>query len=365
MKVRFIYFGIVLMTLVSCFEIENVPSVQQKIEVEVDDVQSTKTRALLLDNKDDIINQGEFALNAYLKSGGEYFTNTWVYYFKPDDGAARWRFRDQVNPNNLINFYWPNDNKLNFLAYMPRELSNLNESACSVTNLTYVASSGVQFTAAMPAVIEDKTEAEREAENSKSEFVYATRLDQGKNDGSVKLRFVHPFAAIKFRLQQSHRDLTINYISLHGLNTSGNFSSNEDTYARYNNGANPDQDYITVDNWSLTATPGDFKINLSKSVPYDVNYQSQIGGPYVVIPQQLNSGSKDVKISVNYTWNDETVTSPQISISTSNVPSWLPGKIYTYILDLGDNKEEILFIVVLEEWDKGEDDDYENNYDVK
>ena len=365
MRVKLLYFGFLLMALVSCVDREDVSTIQQSIEVDVDDIQSATTRALLLNSKEDIITQGEFALNTYLASGGEYFSNVWVYYFKPDDGEARWRFRDQVNPNNLINFYWPNDNKLNFLAYMPRELSNLSESACSVTNLTYSSANGVEFTATMPAVIEDKTESERTLENSKSEFVYATRLDQGKYDGTVKLRFVHPFAAIKFRLQQSHRDLIINNISLHNVNNSGIFSSKDDTYAMYNNGANPGQDYITIDNWNLTGDGADFTINLSKSVPYDVNYQSQIGGPYVVIPQQLKGGTKDVTLSVNYTWNDQTVTSSNISISTESVPAWLPGKIYTYILDLGDNKEEILFRVVVEEWQKGEDDGYENDYEVK
>ena len=38
---------------------------------------------------------------------------------------------------------------------------------------------------------------------------------------------------------------------------------------------------------------------------------------------------------------------------------------YTYMLNLGDNKEEILFKAMIEPWEKGEDEEYENQYEVK
>jgi hypothetical protein len=103
------------------------------------------------------------------------------------------------------------------------------------------------------------------------------------------------------------------------------------------------------------------KIDIEKSVPQDINYSSTIGGPYIVIPQSLDG----VTLSVNYTWNEKRVQSKNIPIKTDTKTAWQPGQIYTYTLDLGDNKEEILFKVGVEAWDKGEDDDYENNYDVE
>ena len=82
----------------------------------------------------------------------------------------------------------------------------------------------------------------------------------------------------------------------------------------------------------------------------------------MVIPQALTN----VKLSVNYSWDiiSEKNTNP-ISIVTSEIPAWQPGMVYTYTLNLGDNKEEILFKATVEPWTKGEDEGYENQYDVK
>lgn len=323
---------------------------------------TASTRSNMLNSSDDIIAQGEFALSAYLSPlDAPYFTDAWVYYFVPDDGVARWRFRDVVNQDYLIDFYWP-DGEVDFMAYMPRILT---KCAATISDVGFdPATNMTSFNAVAQSEINDRTEAEREAEHAKQEFVFATNFDQSKNGGSVKLRFVHPFAAVKFRLHQSHRDLVIHSITLHGLDKEGSFSSVADTFEEYLSGNNG-QDYITCSNWT-TSNTGDLIINLEKRVPDDVNYQSQIGGPYMVIPQVLKSSdSKDIKISVTYSWNGNRVQSAQFSLSTSHVSEWMPGNIYTYTLDLGDNKEEILFKVTVEEWAKGEDEGYENNFDVQ
>ncbi|MBR6831496.1 MAG: fimbrillin family protein [Tidjanibacter sp.] len=342
---------------------EGISTSLEQIHLEVADMSSIQTRTQLFDNYDDLISQGNFTLDAYLKNNGNNFIdNAWVYYFLPDDAVVgEWRFRDVVNQGNLINFYWPNYTNLDFVAYLPRELS---KTACeSVSDISYTATNGVNFTATMPAVINDRTEEERIAENAKQELVYACRLDQGKEAGSVKLRFVHPFATIRFRLHQSHRDLQINSITLYNVNISGEFSSGQDTFEPYLSN-NLGQDYLTYSNWIGTES-GSIKINLDKVVPDDINYQSQIGGPYLVIPQILNDSNRTINLSVNYTWNGETVESAQYPIATASVPAWQPGKKYTYTLDLGDNKEEILFKIIVEEWEKGEEDGYENNYEVQ
>ena len=63
-------------------------------------------------------------------------------------------------------------------------------------------------------------------------------------------------------------------------------------------------------------------------------------------------------LTVNYTWDDGLDTDVtndtkqfSRSITTTGVTEWIAGKKYTYILDLGDNKEEILFKVIVEPWD--------------
>ena len=353
-------------SLLSCTKSDDVPTVQDSaIKIEVADMQSQQTRAHLLNTEDDVKAEGEFGLNAYLTNGGNtYFENAWVYYFIPDYGEPQWRFRDVVNQDNLVNFYWPNDSNVNFVAYMPRIL---NKCAATIENISYTSAEGMQFNATMPTEITDITPADRVAENNKLEFVYACSLNQGKDvgdDGTVKLRFVHPFAMIKFRLAQSHRDLTIHSITLHNLGYKGSFASTDDTYATLtkDNLEELTQDYLTDRNWTIS-TKDNYTIQLDKKVPEDINYTSQIGGPYMVIPQNLSG----VTLSINYTWDTaNNVTTTEVPISTNDVvPAWLPGKIYTYHLNLGDNKEEVLFMVTVEDWKKGEDDGYENNYEVK
>ena len=360
MNKKLIYLVLALLGFTSCDKVENptMPNDQQ-IMVEVADMQPTSTRVHLWNDKKDVIAHSEFTLNAYFDDNNSesYFKDTWVYYFVPDTGAARWRFRDVVNPGNLINFYWPSDEKLNFFAYMPR---SADKCAFTLSGLAYNKSNGVQFKASLPTTITDKTEEDREAENDKLEFVYATRLSQDYNASTVNLRFVHPFSAIKFRLHQSHRDLVIHSISLSGVIRENSFSSSTDTYA--NNGTVwSDQSFLTYTNWTTTAQSTTLKIELEKSVPGDINYKSLIGGPYLTIPQSLN----DVKLMVNYTWNGQTLDSAWHSVKTVDVPAWQPGHVYTYTLDLGDNKGEILFKVNIEEWTAGEDAGYENNYEIK
>jgi RNA polymerase sigma factor (sigma-70 family) len=66
-----------------------------------------------------------------------------------------------------------------------------------------------------------------------------------------------------------------------------------------------------------------------------------------------------VNIVISYTWDNQNYVNT-IQLTNSLVSVWNPGKIYTYNFDLGDNKSEMLFEVIVEPWAKGEDDGYEN-----
>ena len=318
------------------------------------------SRAYLYD--DDLKNEQEFGLDAYLIDGKNtsYLDNAWVYYFNG------WYFRDKTYQGKLLDYYWPNDHRVNFVAYMPYDL---NKSV--IADFDFTNESGVSFdctlsgTSGSDRIIDDTKDNQRTV---KHEFVYAYRHDCQKGEADkdpVKLRFVHPFAAVKFRLSQSHRNLTIHYITLSGVYNSGIYTNGEDTYDNYKTG----QSTLTYKYWNTdNVEPGTLKVDYDKTVPTEINYYSLIGGPYLVIPQSL----EDVKLSVCYSWNKGNVneninheTTTPISISTSDVPAWHPGMIYTYTLNLGDNKEEILFKAMVEPWAKGEDEGYENQYEVK
>ena len=49
-------------------------------------------------------------------------------------------------------------------------------------------------------------------------------------------------------------------------------------------------------------------------------------------------------------------------IKSTDITEWVSGRKYTYILNLGDNKEEILFQVKVDPWDKIE---YENEIEIE
>lgn len=329
----------------------------KSIKIELSGGERNISRAYLINGNDAIYDKGEFTLDAYNnKDNSIYINEGWIYLFN-----GNWRFRDVVNQGNLIDFYWPNDNDVNFLAYLPHDLS---KSVVKREDITYDTNEGVKFSAEMPTVIDYATKADTIAENlTRQEFIYACRLNQNyeSDEGHVKLRFVHPFAVINFHLLQAHRDLTINSITLHNVDNRGLFTCIQDTYEYYKQG-NEGQEYLTHDNWD-TENPSTFAVNLNKTVPEDgINYESHLGGPFMVIPQNLDG----ITLSVNYSWDTkENEETNKVYIKTEGIPYWEPGKRYTYLLNLGDNLEEILFKVIVEPWDAIEDDGYENKYDVK
>jgi hypothetical protein len=89
--------------------------------------------------------------------------------------------------------------------------------------------------------------------------------------------------------------------------------------------------------------------------------------------------SDDVCITINYTWDnakdaDDVIDGDENTVPDDNVyqitrpikltgiTEWVSGRKYTYILNLGDNKEEILFQVKVDPWDKIE---YENEIEIE
>ena len=94
---------------------------------------------------------------------------------------------------------------------------------------------------------------------------------------------------------------------------------------------------------------------------------------------------KEVTVTIDYTWDnadpnnqddvidgdeDKNKTNDRYkirrSIKSSSLTKWEAGKKYTYILNLGDNKEEILFKVKVEPWvDPWSSVEHKNEIDVE
>ena len=334
---------------------DKVPLSDQEITIQIDGWQPLEeSRAAIFETQDDFTNEapeakggGNFTLHAYMRETGSTFIDgTRARY---QEASGHWRFYSHPN---YIEYYWPQSGSIDFFAYMPWKDSNRNKN---ITVGSYLKDTGLSLSCQMQNAITDLEDL------TGQETIIAYTTGKSKADGSVNMHFVHPFAAVYFKLKQAHRDLTINWIRFDKVHLLGKTTL----------------DATTVENTKITWTPSDtestFQITINKTIPTDINFNGEVGGPYLVMPQSIGKGTDDtaddVTITINYTWNDkqdEDTTNDTKeftrSIKTSNIESWIAGNKYTYILDLGDNKEEILFKVQVEPWTSH---DYENIVDVE
>ena len=130
---------------------------------------------------------------------------------------------------------------------------------------------------------------------------------------------------------------------------------------------NATTDNRTQISWTGTGSTNSFTIPVGKTIPDQINFGAKIGGPYLVMPQSLASAT----ITINYLWNNKKTYDDENSndedynsqnkedeMNKNNIyqitrpltGEWLAGNKYNYVLNLGDNKEEILFKVEVEPW---------------
>lgn len=305
-----------------------------------------ESRAIIFETKDDFLNDaddakggGNFTMHAYLRETGTTFiggARVW-YFVSNNDTKGRWRFYDAVN-NRFVQYYWPNSNTVDFFAYMPYKDSGRQKK---ITVGDYTQGTGLNLTCQMqqPTALEDA---------AGQETIIAYTKNKSKADGSVNMHFVHPFAAVYFKLKQAHRDLKINWIRFNNVYLKGSTMLDATTTNS------------TIIEWEGSGDPSTFQIPVEKTIPTQINFGGDIGGPYLVMPQDLTGAS----ITINYTWDnakaeDDVVTGDENTNTTDHIyqitrtinAEWLAGNKYTYILDLGDNQEEILFKVLVEPWE--------------
>lgn len=344
----YIIYALLLIGILSCRKDE--PAVEEGKVIGFS-IEATPTRATFFEKEDDLKNTakqgGNFTVNAY-SSGTEtaYISNQRVWYFADDD---KWRFWDNAT-DNVTNLYWPNSGNLDFFAYMPyREGS---QSTC-VTIEDYTSAGGPSFSCRLPL--------DNEGQEKIQEFIYAYSKDQNKNStgsdgkkGVVQLNFVHPFSALIIKLNESYR-MDIKQIKICNILNEGVYANPASTLAQGSS-----QPAFTCASWTpkTGAERQDLVIDVNQSVPDDINYNSPIGGPYVIMPQQLTA---DVFLEIIYQRDGETKTGKRY-LYQATLPQWDPGKKYTYTLTMGDPLEEILFNVAVEEWSVV---DYKNEIGVE
>lgn len=353
----FRYIVLAVLLLASCSEKGLRTDSENAIRLTVDVPQ---TRATLFDGAASLLNEeiggGDFTVSAYVAGNGtnagkQYIADARVNYFKD---AGDWRFA--VMSGGLINYfdyYWPKDEKLNFFAHMP-----MDGSQAAVTGKGYT-DGNPWFTFSLPLYAYDPEEADTNVPASSPnqetlrEFIYAYAPGQDKAsqdaDNGVQLQFRHPFAALYFDLGKSYR-MELKSLTVKNIGFEGKY-------------------LYDGSDWKMTQTgTGDLYISVMADVPSEeLNFNSHIGGPYLVMPQDMDKDDSDVgndvKLMIIGSRLDSEEYNKIVSLAGDGLPErWEAGKKYTYTLNLGEAAEEILFKVRVEEWDEVE---FTNNIEVE
>lgn len=401
------FFAAVTISSCSKDETDNVITIEQSDTPISLGVKTVSTKANLFEKDSSIQNEGYIGgncvVNAWINGKTDeknqpiqYIRDARMWYFKDGD---RWLFRDG---NSEYECYWPKidgtDGSIDIIAYFPwtRNPDNIKTQYHGITSINLNAMSedgsatpsnpSIRFTCSMPHQANSNA-TDGSEQNNVTEFIYAFSKSKDINDqklsGLIDLTFVHPLSAVSLKLKQAHRNLTIEKIDFINLYTEGSFESNLETSDIGNsNNETPTANTLSFTNWLPHETsdqPKGLTIKINKKIPEQLGFDEIIGGPYLVIPQSL--GGKDnnndtpddnIKMVIYFNWEGNVTLGTNASGTTttekvegnkykstidlskltysSGAAIWQPSKRYTYTLDLGDNKEEILFNVFVEEW---------------
>ena len=227
---------------------------------------------------------------------------------------------------------WPNSDALDFFAYMPQ----YDSKPSYISSITY-AVSGEPDAPAPSFVCNDLPMTYNSASptagqgNGLNEFVWAMTIGQNKTnqgESGVTMKFRHPFARIKFQLAANNPNITINSITLKGLNTGGTCTFTKTGIAA--------SYYYTTSSWSSLSGNSDFVVTLSSyaatfnnnpasAVPIGGYADSQHTGVDLIMIPQSWAGA----IDVNVTWDDWGTPKTE-TLSTTAATTWQPGYSYTY-----------------------------------
>ncbi len=315
---------------------------------------TTASRAVLFDKESDFTDPreggGNFTLNTYVAGKNyTYIRNARVWC---RNAPSDWIFLS--GNGDVIKYYWPASDALNFFAYMPDKAyngteGNYHSANTYVTIGNYTDTDGQDFSCGLPSTVTIAADAAagvvRDSEVQEFICAYATGLT--RETGTVHLRFVHPFAIVEYQMKTAPVGLRINSISIDGIYLSGTCHIKSSTA-----GGN-----LSGISWTAGSGPTTtFKVIIDKIIPnhVDLNLNVPVGGPHVVMPQ----GLQNAKFIINYTTpqgitGDKTAYVVQhngTGDADAAVTNWEPGKKYTYAFDFGGNDEDVLVEVSVNEW---------------
>lgn len=271
-----------------------------------------------------------FTLSAYdATSGSAYIDAVDMKYFT-DNG--KWLFHD-YSSNKYIRYFWPESvsDAYNFFAYMPSK--NREAGTPIVTGINYITA--INYNSGTPTFTCAGLPLTNGGQNGLKEFVYAYTAGQTKgSQGStgVSLQFLHPFAAISFKLTKALQRLVLNSITIKDIYNSGT--------ATYN-ATGP------TTTWATSGSTGDFVVTVGRTMDTDL-YLGLIDGPFLVVPQNFpNPSGHTIEVNVDYdnatnkwpaAYDDKTIS---VAIPYATLGGWQAGYKYTYLIDLDEDTDAI------------------------
>lgn len=267
-----------------------------------------------------------------------YSYNTATSYFSADAeySAGKWLFTGTEGGKTYLDYkyYWPETTgALDFFAYYPADLTH---SYVSIG--TYAAGAPSFSCVNLPVSSDAQTD-------DVEEFIYAFKSNQTQPTGdnkhaAVGLTFKRPFAQVYIRLNSAIRS-TLHSVTITPIYNNGDFA----------NGS-----------WTATGNTTDFVVNSGKKYPEEINNGGIIGGPFIVMPQAIESG---VNLIVSYTAtgnaNPTTVQAvlgmdhsnsayQAVSNDAAHNRDWKPSYIYIYDINLNGAANEVIMTVGVTAW---------------
>ena len=319
---------------------------------------SPVTRAMSLIENETALRGYDIRIDAYFHDSAQALFSGAKLRYQTADLYRRWMFVD--NSSYIIHHYWPIEgsvhagagtvSSVDFVGYVPYSadatIPNTGVTIGEYTPGYWVSESytpgAPSFSATLPVTAGDPNTFNETNQANLQEFMYAYKANQTKDSdagerektgaevGSVAMTFQHPFALVYIYLSKAKRNTKINSITLSGLKTSGTFT--------HGSGWNTSEGVVA-----------NLYKEVNKTIPDALNFKAIIGGPFLVIPQDLTGSTNNLTVNRTYPGNSED-PEDTANIQASITTNWQPGYIYSYYLDMGEDSGQILVDVTIEAW---------------
>lgn len=307
--------GALLVLCVSCRKQEAVSAACDEISV-LPVLEETKATLIPAGN----LTECRIHIDGYNNTSGEKHIDGNILY-----NNTKWIFYTDIED---VHYYWPQNSNLDVLAYSP---AKIEKTCIEVKSKKIIECTGLPLTDAL------------QEDNLLDEFICGYKEDCKKADGAISITLKRPFAIVNFYLDEAVRS-TLKKIEITGMNNKGKYD-------------------VSTGAWTEISNKSTFCCNVNKVYPTQINNNSHLGGPFLVIPQDLHGNDETNAVKLVFTYrstgnSSDTVTETTLGQSalendpSEKIGSWEPGKRYDYYISLNGAANEVRMAVKITEWKK-------------